>query len=428
MPVAGAVADRRGERARRAGTGEDGAMAQNDLELLTGEDATELLATAVSTAGGELVDWSVRQVDHRPGRSTTVAYRARVRWASTGDGAKVRTETLGASLGRPGDQQVPGVLTLDDGEHSVAVWRFPGDPALPALATAYDADAVAALLGDLGVPEVARGPVTLKVRAYRPTRRAVIEASTPGARVFLKVVRPDKIDDLHHRHALLAGAGLPVPKPLGRNADGLLVIAPLAGESMRHAVRDGGPVPSADEVVALLDRLPDAVAELPLRTSWSENAAHYASVIGAALPAEADRAAQLAHAIAQRIAGQVPDQPTHGDLYEAQVMLDAGRITGVLDVDSAGPGRRADDLACLVAHIETLSLLRGWDEPRLHALAVQYARGFMGVVDPAELCARVAGVLLSLATGPHRVQEADWPAQTSKRLDAVERWFAGVPG
>jgi hypothetical protein len=402
-------------------------VAQNDLDLLTGEDATELLATAVATAGGELVDWSVRQVDHRPGRSTTVAYRARVRWAGPGEGT-VRTETLGASLGRPADQQVPGVLTLDDGEHAVAVWRFPGDPALPALATAFDAHAVATLLGDLGVPEVARGPVTLKVRAYRPTRRAVIEASTPGARVFLKVVRPDKVDDLHARHALLAGAGLPVPKPLGRNNDGLLVIAPLPGESMRHAVRDGGAVPGPEEVVELLDRLPRDVADLPRRTSWSENASHYASVIGAALPGEAQRAAQLATAVEQRIAGLPADDPTHGDLYEAQVMLTDGRITGLLDVDSAGPGRRADDLACLVAHVETLALLRGWDTERLHGLAVRYAHGFAGVVDPDELTARIAGVLLSLATGPHRVQEADWPAQTSVRLDAVERWFAGIPG
>ncbi|WP_278235580.1 phosphotransferase [Isoptericola sp. AK164] len=403
-------------------------MAQNDLDLLTGEEATELLATAVSTAGGELVDWSVRQVDHRPGRSTTVAYRARVRWADGTDPGRVRTETLGASLGRPGDQQVPGVLTLDDGEHAVAVWRFPGDPALPALATAYDAEAVATLLGDLGVPEVARGPVTLKVRAYRPTRRAVIEASTPGARVFLKVVRPEKVDDLHARHALLAGAGLPVPKPLGRNADGLLVIAPLTGESMRHAVRDGGPVPTAAEVVAMLDRLPDSVAELPLRTSWSENAGHYASVIAAAMPAEAERALHLAETIVTRIADQRAEDPTHGDLYEAQIMLAGGRITGLLDVDSAGPGRRADDLACLVAHVETLSLLRGWDSERLHALAIEYAAGFAGVVDPVELSARVGGVLLSLATGPHRVQEADWPHQTSRRLDAVERWLGGVPG
>ncbi|PRZ03084.1 hypothetical protein BCE75_11552 [Isoptericola sp. CG 20/1183] len=403
-------------------------MGTSNLELLTGDDATELLATAVSTAGGELVDWSVRQVDHRPGRSTTVAYRARVRWVIGGMEPQVRTETLGASLGRPGDQHVPGVLTLDDGEHAVAVWRFPGDPGLPALATAYDVEAVGTLLGDLGVPEVARGPVTLRVRAYRPTRRAVIEASTPGARVFLKVVRPEKGDELYARHALLAGAGLPVPKPLGRNTDGLLVIAPLAGESMRHAVRDGGPVPAAGDVVDLLEQLPDGVTELPYRASWSENAAHYASVIGAALPAEAERAAQLAAVVAGRIAGQPASEPTHGDLYESQIMLGRdGRITGLLDVDSAGPGRRADDLACLVAHVETLSLLRGWDADRLHGLALDYAKGFADVVDADELSARTAGVLLSLATGPHRVQEVDWPRQTSRRLDAVERWLSGRP-
>jgi hypothetical protein len=36
--------------------------------------------------------------------------------------------------------------------------------------------------------------------------------------------------------------------------------------------------------------------------------------------------------------------------------------------------------------------------------------------------------MLSLATGPHRVQEAGWEGETSRRLDAVEQWltWAGV--
>ena len=31
-----------------------------------------------------------------------------------------------------------------------------------------------------------------------------------------------------------------------------------------------------------------------------------------------------------------------------------GVITGILDVDTIGPGRRADDLACLIAHLSTV--------------------------------------------------------------------------
>ena len=31
-----------------------------------------------------------------------------------------------------------------------------------------------------------------------------------------------------------------------------------------------------------------------------------------------------------------------------------GVITGVLDIDTIGPGRRADDVACLLAHLSTV--------------------------------------------------------------------------
>lgn len=388
------------------------------LDLLTGDHAGTLLAAALRTAGGELLDWTVRQVDHRPGGSTTVAYRGDVRWA---DG--VRRETLGASIGRPAHHGAPGVVTLDDGGQRAAVWLFADDPGLPALRDAHDEAAVERIFADLGVP--VRRPVDLALRTYRPTRRAVIEAAIPGARLFLKVLRRAKVAATHRRHTLLAEAGLPVPRVLHRTTDGLLVLSALTGTTMRAAIHAGEPLPSPQDVVTLLDRLPDELCELPRRPAWSEHAGHYAGIIGAALPAEAERAAALADRILDRIAGMPDDAPTHGDLYEAQLLLTGGRITGLLDIDNAGPGRRADDLACLVAHLETLSLMRGWDGPRLHGLTRDYRRAFAAVVDPAELDARVAGVLLSLATGPHRVQESGWQAETTRRLDAVELWLAG---
>ncbi|WP_242496425.1 phosphotransferase [Xylanimonas protaetiae] len=328
------------------------------LDLLTGADAGDLLAAALDRAGGELVDWSVRQVDHRPGTSTTVAYRGDVRWS---DG--VRRETLGASVGRPAHHSAPGVLTLERGERRAAVWLFPDDPGLPALRTAHDEDAVAALLERFGVPAAASRPVDLTLRAYRPTRRAVVEASAPGGRLYLKVLRPTKVDELRRRHDLLTAAGLPVPAVLDSTADGLLVLTPLDGTTMRAAVQSGRPVPSPREVLDLVERLPHELCTMPRRAPWSEHADFYASLIGAALPREAGRAAALADRILDRTVGMPDDAPTHGDLYEAQLLLAGGRVTGLLDVDSAGPGRRADDLACLVAHLETLSLMRGWDGP-----------------------------------------------------------------
>ncbi|WP_245534410.1 AAA family ATPase [Xylanimonas cellulosilytica] len=347
--------------------------------------------------------------------SVTVTYRCDVRW---GDG--LRRETLGASIGRPKHHDAPGVRTLDVDGQPAAVWMFPDDPGLPALRTALDPAAVGRLLG--------HHPVETTLRAYRPTRRAVVEATTPGGRVFLKVLRPAKAEALRRRHLLLTGAGVPVPDVLDHRGDGLLVLAPLAGTTLRDAVRTGGLVPSPRELLDVLDRLPAELCDQPRRAAWSENADYYATLVGAALPAEADRAATLADRVLDRIAGLPDDGPTHGDFYEAQLLLTGGRLTGVLDVDSAGPGRRADDLACLVAHLETLSLMPGWDGPRLRRLAREYAAAFAADLarrgtDPAELNARIAGVLLSLATGPHRVQEPDWQAQTAARLSAADAWL-----
>ncbi len=104
----------------------------DDLALLTGPDAADLLTAALAVADQELLGWRVRSVDHRPGRSTTAAYDARVR-GSDGEPDQV----LGASTGLP-TADVPGLLRLSDGEREVVVWRFPLDPGLPALPAALD--------------------------------------------------------------------------------------------------------------------------------------------------------------------------------------------------------------------------------------------------------------------------------------------------
>lgn len=76
--------------------------------ILTAPDARDMLDSAVATMGGALHDWTVTQVDHRPGRSTTVAYKTRIGWP---DGE--RTETFGA-----GHRPIPNPRTgLGAGRH-----------------------------------------------------------------------------------------------------------------------------------------------------------------------------------------------------------------------------------------------------------------------------------------------------------------------
>lgn len=388
-----------------------------DLALLTGPDAGDLLSAAVATAGGELVSWRARQVDHRPGSSTTVSYAATVRWA---DGS-VAEETLGASTGlRVVESAPPGVLALSDGTTQVAVWRVPLDPGLPRLAAAMDPVQVGALLVSLGLPEA---PVTLRVRAYRPRRRAVVQATSPYGTVFLKVLRAGRAEALHDRHRLLEAAGLPVPRSLGWDDEGLLVLQGLPGTPMRDRLRAGDAVPTGESLLATLDLLPREVLAMPHRPAWTDGVAHYAGVVASAVPEQADRVTQLADRITAALVGSGPaDEPTHGDLYESQLLLDGSRLVGLLDVDTAGPGRRTDDLACLLAHLSVLAQMEPGHRATSMAIGAAWLKAFERRVDPWDLRHRVAGVALSLATGPHRVQERGWQKATADRVDLVERW------
>src|SRR5688572_11134175 len=170
--------------------------------------------------------------------------------------------------------------------------------------------------------------------------------------------------------------------------------------------------------------MPDAVLVLPRRPSWRDNVEHYAAVVEAAVPDHADRARRLGREIAAGLA-TAPDsaEPTHGDFYETQLFVADGAVSGLLDIDTVGPGRRADDLACLVAHAVLLAEI----EPSHAASTISIARRMAGVferlVDAVDLRLRVAGVLMSLATGPHRVQDDGWPAATVSRLDLVQTWL-----
>jgi aminoglycoside phosphotransferase (APT) family kinase protein len=245
-------------------------------------------------------------------------------------------------------------------------------------------------------------------------------------RLFLKVLRPPSVADMHRRHRLLHDAGLPVPRSLGWTDDGLLVLEAISGLSMRRQLLHGAPMPAGRHLTRLLDRLPAQAMELPMREAWADNAEHYARVVGDAVPDERDRASQLASRIRIGLAGHRAEVPTHGDFYEGQLLVHGQAVTGLLDVDTVGPGRRADDLACLLAHAETLALVSDGKEGHIRGCLATWLASFQAEVDPVELRLRTAGVLMSLATGPHRVQERGWRRGTTVRVDAVERWVTSA--
>ena len=392
--------------ARRAG--------DDDLDLLTGVHAGEMLGAAMGVTGAVLVGWRVSDISVQPRTGSTASYRVRVRWPN----GTTTDELLGACTGT----LPPNALVVERGNARAAVWRVPHDPDLPGLAAASDPVRVARLLGDLGLGS---GPVQLVTRAYRPRRRAVIEAIGPAGRLFIKVVRPDRIEALHDRHRLLTAQGLPTPASLGWSPDGLLVLAALGGTTLRSSLMTGADnVPSGCDLEEMLDRLPLAAATGASR-SWLDRVRHYAGVVATAVPSEAARIRRVADAIHAE-AGTGPIVPVHGDFYDSQILMTGGVISGLLDIDTIRLGDRLDDLGCLLGHLSVLSRIDHRRTARINRLGATYLAEFDRRVDPADLRYRTAAVVVSLATGPHRVQEADFAHKTARLVDLSEQWLASA--
>jgi hypothetical protein len=373
----------------------------------------ELFDAALAPTGGRVQRVEARQTSWRPGRSLTVRYDARVAWAH-GD---VTDEMLVAATGN----LHPDSLVLEADGVRVGVWRVPYDPWLPGLAATTDPRRLGRLLDSL---DVAPGPAERRIVSYRPGRRAVVRVRRAGVTLFVKVTRPEAARALHDRHVALAPE-VPVPRSLGVDPErGLVVLQGLGGTLLRHRLAvPGAALPGPEAVLAVLDRLPRP-PDGHRAAGW--RAREWADLLGRVRPTRADRVTALAAELeAVDAARDEPLVPVHGDLHEAQVLVQRGRISGLLDVDTHGLGQRVDDLATLIGHLATLATTTS-RRAGTERYAARLLAGFDRAVDPVVLRYAVADVVLGLATGPFRVLEPDWPATTDARIALAERWAASA--
>ncbi len=399
--------------------------------LLTTNQVGPLLAAAVTHAGGTLVRWSLDHVDANPNQSTTATYSAVVDWPFGR-----RNELLGVSArahGRtPTDERAE--IFVDGGREAV-VWLYPKDPDLPGLARAAYAESVAPMLSEVMGVRLRPDQVKLDMIGYRPRRRAVLRATAlpdrgqgPGRTVFyIKVLRESLFQQVKARHELLRAAGVPAPRVALPTPDCLLVLDELPGMPLRSAIFDPEPPCTAEQLIWVLDSMPRQVADLPRRPPWSDAIQHYTRMVIKAMPTLEPRLTWLAREIEQGLA-PIPlgNEPTHGDFHEGQLHVAGGQICGLLDVDTAGPGRRADDLACLIAHLSTVQRMNATQAARVRHLLATWVPVFDERVDPTELRLRAAAVIISLATGPYRSQERNWQAETVGIVDAAETLVSQV--
>lgn len=385
-------------------------------DAVLGEGARAVIDAVLDGVGGVLLDARPVQATYQPGRSLTVRHEAIVRWP---DGSRRREDLVLSAGHRPPD----GALTVSDGTHDVVVWRVPHDPWLPGMAPALDPAVTGPLLAGLGL--TGQAPPRGRIRAYRPGRRAVVELTAPGLRAFAKVVRPSRVEALHRAHERLAGP-VPVPHSLGWSAEhGIVVLQALPGRTLREALLAGFGLPGPAALLAVLDALPDPGSAPVGRPDW--RAHEFADLLGSVAPELAERTGALAEALVPHEA-RAADEPVvavHGDHYEAQLLVDGGRVTGLLDVDTYGAGRRIDDLATMIGHLSVLAL----GSPRrdvIERYATRLLDGFDRTVDPALLRAAVAGVVLGLATGSFRALEPAWRIHTERRVALAEQWLASA--
>lgn len=381
--------------------------------LLTGPGVGALLKVAVEHAGGTLVSWSLDHVDTNPEQSTTATYLAEVAWPYG-----QRTELLGVSArsGQLSETDTKAEI-FADGNREVAVWLYPNDPDLPGLPRAAYPEQLAELLNaerTLGRPVTAE-QLHLSMIGYRPRRRAVVKlvVNDPREVFYIKVMRPRVFGDVLAKHQMLRAAGVPAPEVALHTPESLMMLRELPGRALAKAIFDSEHPCSAEDLIGVLDSMPASVASLERRPPWSDAVGHYTSMVAGALPEVGGDLDWAVRTITAGLASFPPgDEATHGDFHEGQIRVADGRVVGVLDVDTIGPGRRADDLACLIAHLSTIQRMNPEQEGRVRALLAAWVPVFDRRVDPVELRLRAAAVVISLATGPYRGQEPGWQATT----------------
>jgi hypothetical protein len=382
------------------------------MPLLMGQGAREVINGALSGQGMIATPTRVRQVRYLPGSSLVVQYDASVAWVS----GEETNETFVCSSGRA----VPtggAVVNVEGSE--VGVWRFPDDPYLPGLRAAMNPNSVLAVFRTLGVEA---HEVSLRRRAYRPSRRAVVEATTPDAKLYLKVLRPARVEDLQKRHTSMSGV-VPVPKSHGWNRElGIVVLEAISGDTLRASLGESdNELPTAPQVIALLDALPSPPAVPTSVSGPASRAAEFGRLVSTVMP-EAAHAVDAISSACAKVADRSEHEtvPVHGDYHSSQILVSGGSIAGLVDVDSAGLGYRVHDFAQLLAHLAVL----GQENPqsRFNSYGQTLASAFDRLVDPVELRLNVAGAILGFATGPFRVQEQEWPTNTTRRIDLAHQW------
>ena len=380
---------------------------------LTGPESKEILRQAISAIGGELVSSRISQVQYRPTSDLIVRYRCEIR---TGDTVTTSTIFAGTTPSGAHVGTLPVEAETGDGVLlQVGVWRWPFDPILQGLDDLVIPGRAARLLGEV----VGESP-RIDVVVYRPTERAVVHVSGSRGETYVKVVPPSTRSGLELRHLTLSEAGIPVARIL-KTGPGWLAMTALTGTTLRDRLKQpSSTLLPPDRVADLLDRLAPIRIEgaSPVRSRITD-AAHHAAMIARVFPTAKDRLDRIVESLGSS-ANHDEATTIHGDLHEAQLVIDDDSVIGLLDIDDAGPGNTLDDIGTFVAHLEYRTLVT--DDLRIGAYAKEMSSVLGRDLEPVDVRRHVAASLVGLATGPFRLQHKNWEKLTDDVIGRAEKY------
>lgn len=406
-------------------TDDDALLAERDPALPGLATVLDPEAVAERTPGA--IGAVATYVRYKPSTSCLVGYRFATSAGPVLGFAKAFREDDRAKLQKARQREAPdselgwGVVTLDPGTVVVALARSDRDlPGLRALTSpTRSPDAMARLLPQH--PDLWSRPA--RPLRYKPERRWVGVVERDGIPVALiKAYRGG--GEVRPRRGQ-ARARAVTARPLGHSRRlAATASAWVPGPSLTERLND--PV-SVDAVARTLGRLHATPPgrHLPRHDGPPEGLAlgRAAAAVASLLPGEAHAAARLADELRSRLAYlPAASSLVHGDFSADQVVLAAARAV-LIDLDEAGLGHPAMDLASFAADLDRRVIAGHLDPRRAEALVDALVDGYpAGDSGPlrSQLAPRRAAALLRLAVEPFRRRSADWAQQAVALLRRAE--------
>lgn len=298
-----------------------------------------------------------------------------------------------------------GLPVVHDVGRVVVAAPYEADRDLPALRALAGARRRGRLLGPL-VAEAATASV--RTLAYKPQRRWVGLLGGPtGERFVLRAHRPvalnRSVEPLRRlgRHAR-------APRLVGTVEQlGLAVVEHVEGRTLTTTSRGDDLAAAGRELARLHGRDIGGLRTLPLARG-DEAVLTSSRQVAVLLPELAEEVTSVAEGVARLVAvGATPSTTVHGDFSLDQVVVTSGGEARLIDLDRAGFGEPAYDLACAAAECASSggrvldALLDGYAE-----LAELPERGRMATFEAAHLLRRAAD--------PFRHRTPDWPVHTER--------------